>query len=182
MHISLSKSKNISPDSIVDATRRSLLASSAQEKNSLIDIDMNKTKLELSILEVLESLPALAIILSIVVFATVFSTVQILTDQEQNSSTYIFELSISFIFFLELAIRSYCYFIVYKELTSFVAQPLNVLDILLVAFDVCLISFDSTVLGKADGATSYAKTLKYVCFNSYYNFDTLLSSINSYFY
>jgi hypothetical protein len=160
MHISLSNQAKGHVDSAADASRKSLLKSSSQEKKSLLDVDVNKTQFELSLLRRLESLPALIFILVVVIFAAIFSTVQILTKQDQNQSTYIFELSIASLFFFELTVRSYCYLSVYKELSSFISEPLNVLDILLVAFDICLIAFDSSVLGSADGATSYAKTLR----------------------
>lgn len=155
MYSSLSnQNKNNSKD---DDSRRSILASTSVEKKSYVDMDISNVPMELKILRVLESLPGLVIILLIVIIATIFATVQLLLGQEENQSTYIFELSISVLFILELSIRSYCYFLVHKELNSFISQPLNVLDILLVVFDICLISLDSTILG---GAKSYAKTLK----------------------
>jgi hypothetical protein len=163
MYISLSnQAKNNGKDAIGDASRKSILASTSMEKKAYVDMDVDTVPIELKILRVLESLPGLVIILLIVIIATIFTTVQILSHQERNESTYIFELSLSTLFFLELTIRSYCYFVVHKELSSFVSQPLNILDIALVMFDIGLISLDSTVLGStdADGAKNYAKTLK----------------------
>jgi hypothetical protein len=161
MHNSLSnQAKNNGKDAMTDSSRKNILASTSTGKKSFFDVDVDNVQIELKILRVLESLPGLIIILMIVIIATIIATVQILSGEEQNHSTYIFDLSLSTLFFFELTIRSYCYFVVHKELGSFVSQPLNILDILLVVFDICLISFDSTILGGADGAKSYAKTLK----------------------
>ena len=135
------------------------LANESSMKN-FIDIDVDNVPVELRTLRMLESLPALIIILLIVIFSTIFATVQITTGHQQDFTTYVVELLVSAVFFFELVARSSCYFLVHKELNTFVAEPLNILDILLVAFDICLIAFDATILGNAGAARSYAKTLK----------------------
>ena len=157
MYMSLSnQARSKDKDALSDASRKNILSATSMDTK----VDVNKVPVELKILRVLESLPGLVLILTIVIIGTIFATVQILSGQEHNQSTYIFELSLSTLFFVELTVRSYCYFVVHKELKSFVSEPLNILDILLVVFDICLIAFDTTILGGADGAKSYAKTLK----------------------
>jgi hypothetical protein len=109
----------------------------------------------------LESVQALILVLLLVIITTLYSTLQIVLNLKPNDELATMDFVVSMIFICELSVRMYLYAAVHKQLKSFVKQPLNALDIVVVVLDIVLLSLDAQFLGDA---ASFAKSLKYVTF------------------
>ena len=108
------------------------------------------------VLFVLESLVVLLLVLCLVVAATTFSILGFFTTK--NALIYsAFDLFVSVFFVTELSIRMSCYRIVRSEIYSFFSSYLNSLDVVIVVFDIILLSLDPQYFGYA---AKFAKSLR----------------------
>ena len=122
-----------------------------------VEVDDND-RIERRILKFLESLKVLLFVLLLVVTTTIFSAMELIEPATINGDAWeAFDLSVSIFFMTELAVRVSCYYIVHKELRSFLQSPLNNLDIMVVTLDLALLSIDTPGL---KNARNFAKTLK----------------------
>jgi hypothetical protein len=107
------------------------------------------------LLTYLESLSALVIILLLVIFISILTSLKIFYDWNFGGAYAELDLTISIIFATELATRIYCY-ISTQRFNVFINSFLNILDVVVVLLDIALFSLDSQIGQEA----SFTKSLK----------------------
>ena len=122
------------------------------------DKDSNATRLwEEQLLNQLESVQALFLILFLVIVTTVYSVLQLVLDLRVDNRIAAVDFAVSITFIFELSIRMYLYATVHRELGSFIKQPLNSLDIVVVLLDMTLLVLDSRYLSNSANFTTSLK-------------------------
>jgi hypothetical protein len=125
--------------------------SSVQDKSQMSELLWEET-----VLNFMESSTCLLFVLLIVIFTTIYAAVQLLITLDPFILSKI-DLGIMLFFILELSIRMYCHARVHKEILNFIMSFLNILDIVLVSFDITMMILNNNFLQNVEG---FSKTLR----------------------
>ncbi|GMI08106.1 hypothetical protein TrVE_jg11753 [Triparma verrucosa] len=109
-----------------------------KKKNGKRTLKEKWSRLQTQTLKILQGTRMLIIILTFVLIAACCTIIQIAQD-ETIQGVVLVEEAITWFFIVELAIRVETYIHVYGELDSFLFDPLNLCDILVVAIDLIII-------------------------------------------
>jgi hypothetical protein len=128
----------------------------SNEFSAPASIDVQLVSVATKTLQFLESLKVLIFVLCLIVITTTFTVLGFFS--EKNKLAYVaFDLFVSVFFVTELILRMSCYRIVKEEIASFFSSSLNILDVVIVVFDLVLLFLDPQFF---QYAAKFAKALK----------------------
>jgi inositol 1,4,5-triphosphate receptor type 3 len=116
-------------------------------------------------LDILESVQVMVIILLVVLGAVAMTTYQFISNADDTPGTALYAMGMVFlfIFVFEFSLRMYCYSFVYGEITTFLRNFYNLIDVFVIMIDVIFLALpEAGDAGEFGPVLRLARTIKFV--------------------